>query len=77
MARLEVTKVDTMARRYDDIINLPHWEPRTHRRMPEADRAGQFAPFAALTGYDDMIAETSRQASSAAESEFDSFAVKR
>lgn len=46
--------------RYDDIINLPHWEPKTRQRMSAIDRAGQFAPFAALTGYDAMVAETSR-----------------
>lgn len=46
--------------KYDDIVNLPHWEPRHHRRMSGIDRAGQFAPFAALTGYDAMVAETSR-----------------
>lgn len=46
--------------KYSDIINLEHPEPRTHPRMSAMDRAGQFAPFAALTGYDSMIAETSR-----------------
>lgn len=46
--------------KYDDIINLPHWEPSCHRRMSSLDRAGQFAPFAALTGYDAMVMETSR-----------------
>ncbi len=44
---------------YDDIINLPHYEPR-HERMPLAARAAQFAPFAALTGHGDAIAETAR-----------------
>ena len=46
--------------KYDDIISLPHWEPREHQRMSAIDRAGQFAPFAALTGYDAMVSETSR-----------------
>ena len=46
--------------KYDDIINIPHWEPRSHPRMSEYDRAAQFAPFAALTGYDAMIREASR-----------------
>lgn len=46
--------------KYDDIINLPHWEPKFHHRMSEEDRAAQFAPFAALTGYDAMVRETSR-----------------
>lgn len=46
--------------KYDDIINLPHPDPKFHQRMSAIDRAGQFAPFAALTGYDAMVAETSR-----------------
>ena len=37
---------------YDDIINLPHYEPKHHPRMTMWNRAAQFAPFAALTGYD-------------------------
>ncbi len=45
--------------KYDDIIDLPHYEPR-HKRMPLANRAAQFAPFAALTGHDEAISETSR-----------------
>lgn len=46
--------------RYDDIINLPHPEPQNHPRMPMANRAAQFAPFAALTGHGAAIAETAR-----------------
>lgn len=46
--------------KYDDIIGMPHWEPRTHPRMSAVDRAAQFAPFAALTGYDAMVSETAR-----------------
>lgn len=53
--------------KYDDIINLPHWEPRTHPRMSAVNRAGQFAPFAALTGYDAMVSETARLVESKAE----------
>lgn len=45
---------------YDDIIRLPCPTSRRHPRMPEADRAAQFAPFAALTGYDSAIDETAR-----------------
>ncbi len=45
---------------YDDIINLEHYEPKYHKRMSNLDRAAQFAPFAALTGYDDEIRETAR-----------------
>lgn len=44
--------------RYDDIIGLPHPEPKRHPRMPSADRAAQFAPFAALTGFGGVIDET-------------------
>ena len=45
---------------YDDIINLPHYEPKHHPRMSMWNRAAQFAPFAALTGYDAAIQESSR-----------------
>lgn len=46
---------------YADIIGLPHWEPNSrHPRMSAHDRAAQFSPFAALTGYDEMINEESR-----------------
>ena len=44
--------------KYEDIINLPHYEPKYHSRMSIDKRAGQFAPFAALTGYDEEIEET-------------------
>ena len=43
--------------KYSDIINLPHPDPRTRPRMSLSDRAAQFAPFAALTGYDDAVTE--------------------
>lgn len=49
-----------MSSKYDDIINLPHPTSPRHPRMPIGDRAAQFAPFAALTGYDDVIDETAR-----------------
>lgn len=45
---------------YDDIINLSHHESTKHKRMKKEARAAQFAPFAALTGYDDAIKETAR-----------------
>ena len=45
---------------YSDIINLPRPEPRYHQRMPIGDRAAQFAPFAALTGFSGVIEETGR-----------------
>ena len=46
--------------KYDDIINLPHYESKKYPRMSNEARAAQFAPFAALTGYDDVIKETAR-----------------
>ena len=49
---------------YSDTINLPHPDPRTRPRMSLSDRAAQFAPFAALTGYDDAVAEAGRLTSS-------------
>ena len=49
-----------MSRQYDDIINLPHHVSATRPQMSMIDRAAQFAPFAALTGYDAAIKETGR-----------------
>lgn len=46
--------------KYDDIINLPHPVSKKHPRMSLHDRAAQFAPFAALTGYGEEIKETAR-----------------
>ena len=45
---------------YEDIVNLPHHVSKKHPPMPMAKRAAQFAPFAALTGYGDAVAETAR-----------------
>ena len=45
---------------YDDIINLPHHTSKNHPRMSIQNRAAQFSPFAALTGYEDAINETKR-----------------
>ena len=41
--------------RYGDIINLPHPLSKNHPRLSKEQRAAQFAPFAALTGYDQVI----------------------
>ena len=49
-----------MSGKYDDIINLPHHTSNRHPRMPIGDRAAQFSPFAALTGYGDTINEAGR-----------------
>lgn len=46
--------------RYDDIMNLPHHVSDVHPHMAVSDRAAQFSPFAALTGYGDAIRETGR-----------------
>ena len=46
--------------KYDDIINLPHPEPKNHQRMSLENRAAQFSPFAALTGHNEAIKETER-----------------
>lgn len=45
---------------YDDIINLPHHVSKKHPQMSMLDRAAQFSPFAALTGYGDAIDEAAR-----------------
>ena len=44
-----------MDNKYDDIINLPHHVSANHKPMSMEARAAQFAAFAALTGYSDMI----------------------
>ena len=46
--------------KYKDIIDLPHHISEKRRKMPMIDRAAQFSPFAALTGYDAAIQETGR-----------------
>ena len=45
---------------YEDIIALPHHVSVSHPQMSLADRAAQFSPFAALTGYEDAIDESAR-----------------
>ena len=49
-----------MMNNYDDIINLPHHTSLSHPHMSAHDRAAQFSPFAALTGYGSAITETGR-----------------
>ena len=49
-----------MNRKYNEIMGLPHHVSTTRPQMPMSDRAAQFAPFAALTGYDAAIKETGR-----------------
>lgn len=50
-----------MSGKYDDIINLQHPTSKKHPRMSRQNRAAQFSPFAALTGYDEEIREMARQ----------------
>lgn len=52
-----MTKTDP----YEDIRNLPHHESKVHPRMPRANRAAQFMPFSALSGYEEAVQETARQ----------------
>ena len=46
--------------KYADIIHLPHRRSPSRVPMSRYDRAAQFSPFAALTGYDAAVAETAR-----------------
>ena len=55
--------------RYDDIIHQQHPVSSRHAAMTKRDRAAQFAPFAALTGYEQVIAETARRTESRIELE--------
>ena len=54
---------------YSDIINLPHHVSPTRKHMSLHDRAAQFSPFAALTGFEEEIEETGRIAADRAEKE--------
>ena len=49
-----------MSGKYDDILHLPYPRPTKFPRMSAVDRAAQFSPFAALTGYEETIQETGR-----------------
>ena len=60
---------------YDDIITLPHHVSETRPRMSQRDRAAQFSPFAALTGYDAEIKETARLTDE--KLELDHYAISR
>ena len=55
-----MTNDRTDPRRYDDLLDLPHHVSVTHPHMSLYDRAAQFAPFKALTGYEDDVEETAR-----------------
>lgn len=47
-------------KKYEDMLLMHHPVSENHPRMPLADRAAQFAPFAALTGYEEEVNETAR-----------------
>ena len=49
-----------MNERYNKILNLPHHVSSTRQPMSSHDRAAQFAPYSALSGYDDAVVETAR-----------------
>jgi len=49
-----------MNKNYDDIIDLPHYVSKKRPQMSIEARSAQFAPFAALTGYDERVKETAR-----------------
>lgn len=61
--------------RYADIINLPHHVSKKHPQMPTSDRAAQFSPFAALTGYDEAVKETAQHTESRVELSDDQKAI--
>ena len=49
-----------MNEKYAEIINLPHHVSMTREPMARGDRAAQFAPYSALSGYEDAVEETAR-----------------
>ncbi len=55
-----MTRMEDRKENFSDIIDRPHPTSAAHRPMPLQDRAAQFSPFAALTGYDAAIAEADR-----------------
>lgn len=50
-----------MTDNYDDIINMPHHVSKFRQQMPMHKRAAQFAPFAAVSGYKELIEEATRR----------------
>lgn len=59
--------MDVEKKPYADIIHMPHHKAANRPHMSMYDRAAQFSPFAALTGYDGVIAETARLTNSKVE----------
>jgi hypothetical protein len=56
--------------KYRDLLNMPHHQSSTRPHMSMHDRAAQFAPFDALTGYDDAIEQTARENEERARNEY-------
>ena len=63
---MAISKIKPM-KTYNDIINLPHHRSPRRGSMSREARAAQFAPFAALTGFDGVICETGRLTKEAVE----------
>lgn len=57
-----MSEIDMVYRKYGDMINMSRPISKTHPKMPMEKRAAQFAPFAALTGYEGAIEETAKKA---------------
>ena len=55
-----MTRMEDRKDNYEDIIAREHPSSATHPRMPLQDRAAQFSPFAALTGFDNVLADSER-----------------
>lgn len=56
----EMNRSEDTRRKYSDIIDLPHHVSATRAQMSMIERAAQFSPFAALTGYEAAVHETAR-----------------
>ena len=54
--------INIILSKYASIISYPHHTSSVHPQMSVSDRAAQFAPFAALVGYDDAVEDTARKA---------------
>ena len=55
--------------KYDDIIDHPHYQSSKRKHMSMIERSAQFAPFAALTGYGEMVDQTAEGVNSSIDSD--------
>jgi hypothetical protein len=62
--------------KYDDIINLPHHQSEKRPHMSMRDRAAQFAPFAALTGFEEKIDDATETANKRSNEEINEYLNK-